>query len=104
MRKPIQIVAALVLGLSFADGSLADDTDIYLSPAVATGAEPLVMFTLDYRPNLTATVCGGTECDTLIAEGYLPPTGPYTFFPLLRAALKKVLDPIGGVRKGSTHR
>jgi type IV pilus assembly protein PilY1 len=100
MRKPIQIVAALVLGLSFADGSLADDTDIYLSPAVATGAEPLVMFTLDYRPNLTATVCGGTECDTLIAEGYLPPTGPYNFFQLLRAALKKVLDPIGGVRVG----
>jgi type IV pilus assembly protein PilY1 len=103
MRTFTRITAALAtlaLGLSFAGGALADDTDIYLNPAVATGAEPLVMFTLDYRPNLTATVCGGTECDTLIAEGYLPATGPYNFFQLLRAALKKVLDPIGGVRVG----
>jgi type IV pilus assembly protein PilY1 len=58
------------------------------------------MFTLDYRPNLTAAVCGGTECDNLIAGGYLPATGPYNFFQLLRAAFKKVLDPIGGVRIG----
>jgi len=100
MRKFTRIVAALALGLSFADGTLADDTDIYLSPNVAAGAEPLVMFVLDYRSNLGSTACNGSECDELIAQGYLPPTGPYTFFDLLRAVLKKVLDPLGGVKIG----
>ena len=87
-------------GLMVASPAGADDTDIYLNPAVASGAEPLVMFTLDYRPNLNSTVCNGNECDTLIAQGYLPAAGPYNFFQLLRAALMKVMDPIGGVRVG----
>jgi type IV pilus assembly protein PilY1 len=100
MRHLKQTIAVLFVFLSFVSRAPADDTDIYLNPSVAAGAEPLVMFALDYRPNLTATVCGGTECDTLIAEGYLPAAGPYNFFQLLRAALKKVLDPLGGVRVG----
>ena len=58
------------------------------------------MFTLDYRSNLGSSVCSGNECDSLIAEGYLPATGPYNFFQLLRGALKKVLDPLGGVKVG----
>ena len=69
MRKFTRIVAAMALGLSFADGTLADDTDIYLSPNVAAGAEPLVMFVLDYRSNLGSTACNGSECDELIAQG-----------------------------------
>lgn len=93
-------VAGMMVCLLLATQAIADDTDIYLNPSVASGAEPLVMFTLDYRPNLNSTVCGGTECDDLIADGYLPATGPYNFFQLLRAALKKVLDPIDGVRVG----
>lgn len=100
MGKLKHVIAGLAACVLIVPGATADDTDIYLNPSVAAGAEPLVMFTLDYRPNLTSTVCGGTECDTLIAEGYLPPTGPYNFFQILRAALKKVLDPIGGVRVG----
>lgn len=100
MRHFNQLIAGLLISLLFVLPASADDTDIYLNPSVASGAEPLVMFTLDYRPNLTSTVCGGTECDSLIAAGYLPATGPYNFFQLLRAALKKVLDPIGGVRVG----
>lgn len=100
MRNLTQRVAGLTVSLFLATQAVADDTDIYLDPSVASGAEPLVMFTLDYRPNLTSTVCGGTECDELIADNYLPATGPYNFFHLLRAALKKVLDPIGGVRVG----
>lgn len=91
--------AASVLILA-ASAASADDTDIYLNPKVPSGTEPLVMFTLDYRSNLGATVCNGSECDSLIAGGYLPETGPYTFFQLLRAVLKKVLDPIEGVRVG----
>ena len=100
MRHSNKITVGLIVWLSFALPVFGDDTDIYLNPSVAVGAEPLVMFTLDYRPNLTASVCGGTECDSLIAGGYLPATGPYNFFQLLRAALKKVLDPLGGVRIG----
>lgn len=100
MRILNQFVAATTVCMSLVYPVLADDTDIYLNPSVVAGAEPLVMFTLDYRPNLTSTVCGGTECDSLIAEGYLPATGPYNFFQLIRATLKKVLDPIGGVRVG----
>ena len=97
-RLPVTILLGACLGLSLP--SNADDTDIYLDAAAASGAEPMVMFVLDYRSNLTSTVCGGTECDELIAEGYLPATGPYNFFELLRGVLKKVLDPMGGVRVG----
>jgi type IV pilus assembly protein PilY1 len=100
MQQLRKIIAVSFVCLTLTSAVMADDTDIYLDASVASGAEPLVMFTLDYRPNLTSTVCGGTECDTLIAEGYLPATGPYNFFQILRAAMKKVLDPIGDVRVG----
>lgn len=91
--------ACLVL---LAMSGAADDTDIYLNPGqtLPAGSEPRVMFTLDYRPNLASTACNGSECDTLIAEGYLPSTGPYTYFDVLRAALRKVMDPLDGVRVG----
>lgn len=95
-----RLLCAITLILGLGGPVLADDTDIYLNPSVPTGAEPLVMFTLDYRSNLGSTVCNGTECDDLIAEGYLAATGPYNFFQLLRAVLKKVLDPLSGVQIG----
>lgn len=81
---------------------LADDTDIYLNAGAGlpVGSEPMVIFSLDYRPNLGSTACSGNECDTLIAEGYLPAAASYTFFDVLRAALKKVVDPLEGVRIG----
>jgi len=86
----------------------ADDTDIYLNPAVPVGSEPLVMFVLDWRPNLTSTVaCAtGTYCDDLRADGYLVDGqaagsgASTTFFDVLRAVLKKVIDPLGGVQVG----
>ena len=90
----------LLASLVLVTGARADDTDIYLSPPVASGAEPLVMFVIDYRSNLGSTACSGSECDELIAGGYMPATGPYTFFDVLRGALKKVLDPLSGVKIG----
>jgi len=80
----------------------ADDTDVYMNPGsgLPSGSEPMVMFSLDYRPNLGSTACNGTECDKLIAEGYMSATGPYTFFDVLQGALKKVFDPLEGVRVG----
>ena len=80
----------------------ADDTDVYLNvgAGLPENSEPLVMFSLDYRPNLGSTACNGSTCDQLIAEGYMNPTGPYTFFDVLRGALRKVFDPLEGVRVG----
>jgi type IV pilus assembly protein PilY1 len=78
----------------------ADDTDIYINNVPAVGSEPMVMFSLDYRPNLTATACQGDECDYLIAGGYLPVQADYTFFDVLRAVLKKVMEPLEGVKVG----
>ena len=82
-------LAALIFTIGSAQ---ADDTDVYMNPGAGLPAnsEPLVMFSLDYRPNLGSTACNGSECDTLIAEGYLPLQASYTFFDVLRAALRKV--------------
>ncbi|MEE9571085.1 MAG: hypothetical protein V3W02_05220, partial [Gammaproteobacteria bacterium] len=100
-KKFVQLTSGSVLLLMTAI-CLADDTDIYLNvgAGLPVGSEPLVVFSLDYRPNLGSAACNGSECDTLIAEGYLPAVGPYTFFDVLRAALRKVIEPIEGVRVG----
>jgi type IV pilus assembly protein PilY1 len=78
----------------------ADDTDIYINNVPSAGSAPMVMFSLDYRPNLTATACQGDECDYLIAGGYLPVQASYVFFDVLRAVLKKVMEPLEGVKVG----
>ena len=95
----VTLLASLIVTIGAAR---ADDTDVYMNPGsgLPPGSEPMVMFSLDYRPNLGATACNGNECDTLINEGYMAPTGPYTFFDVLRGALKKVFDPLEGVRVG----
>jgi type IV pilus assembly protein PilY1 len=93
--------AILTAVLVIASGtSQADDIEIYYGGAAVAGSEPMVMLSLDYRPNLGSAACTGNECDFLITEGYLSPTGPYTFFDLLRAALRKVMDPLEDVRVG----
>ncbi len=100
-KQFVQLTSASVLFFLTAI-CLADDTDVYLNGGggLPAGSEPMVIFSLDYRPNLGSSACGGSECDTLIAEGYLPAAGPYTFFDVIRAALKKVVDPLEGVRIG----
>ncbi|HLF98115.1 MAG TPA: PilC/PilY family type IV pilus protein [Methylococcaceae bacterium] len=104
-RKTIHL-AALLVGMTMASGLYADDTDIYFNnPNNAPGA-PLVMLSLDYRSNLGATVCtGGTlaGCQKLFEQGYLakdPSTQTIVFNELLRAVLKKVIDPIEGLKIG----
>ena len=92
-------LAALIFMIGTAQ---ADDTDVYMNPGAGLppNSEPMVMFSLDYRPNLGSTACNGNECDDLIKEGYMSATGPYTFFDVLRGALRKVFDPLEGVRVG----
>ncbi|MDH3267080.1 MAG: hypothetical protein OEM25_08955, partial [Gammaproteobacteria bacterium] len=96
-------LTALLATLIFTIGSAgADDTDVYMNPGAGLpdNSEPMVMFSLDYRPNLASTACKDGACDTLIAEGYMSPTGPHTFFDVLRGALRKVLDPLEGIKVG----
>ncbi len=100
--KKWTLTAALAALISIVGTASADDTDVYLNPGAGlpSGSEPMVMFSLDYRPNLASTACNDDECDTLIKEGYMSSTGPYTFFDVLRGALRKVFDPLEGVRVG----
>jgi type IV pilus assembly protein PilY1 len=102
---------ATVLLLLMAAPSQADDIDIYYSTGSAIeGAEPMVMFSLDWRPNLGSTACGGSECDFLknqtytdaggVEQPYLPAQASYVYFDLLRAVLRKVMEPLDGLRVG----
>lgn len=102
LHKKIALMLSLASLLFVVGASQADDTDVYLNPGAGLqpNSEPMVMFSLDYRPNLGSTACNGDDCDTLIAEGYMKATGPYTFFDVLRGALRKVFDPLEGVKVG----
>lgn len=108
LRRVIaQIVCIVAVLFTLSGRAWADDTDVYLHAQVASGAEPLVMFILDYRSNLGSTVsCDvGSTCDELRVEGYLTdaPAGSgdsTTFFDMLRAVFKKVLTPLDNVKVG----
>ena len=98
----LSLTAALATLIFVIGSAQADDTDVYMNPGAGLppNSEPMVMFSLDYRPNLGSAACNGNECDTLISEGYMSATGPYTFFDVLRGAMRKVFDPLEGVRIG----
>ena len=98
--KTVTAALAVALVAGAQAPTRADDTDLYLDPIRPAGSEPMVMFSLDYRPNLGSTACKGGSCQTLIDEGWLPAQASYTFFDVLRAVLKKVLDPLEGVQIG----
>ena len=102
MIKKIALTTALAALVCTVGSARADDTDVYMNPGsgLPSGSEPMVMFSLDYRPNLGSTACTNGECQTLIDEGYMNEDGPYTFFDVLRGALRKVFDPLDGVRVG----
>lgn len=92
------MLCSLLTGLALTVS--ADDTDIYTGAALGGGVAPLVMFSIDYRSNLGSSICSGSECDNLITQGYLPATGPYSRFDVLRAVLKKVLSAVGDLEIG----
>lgn len=102
----------------------ADDIDIYDNPSASSADAPVVMFTLDWRPNLAATVCQSGSCNFLLyqtdpngnvitdssgnpipltytdANGnpqpYLTLSGGSTsFFNLLRGSLTYVIQQVG---------
>jgi len=102
MKTKLLLTLAIAATTVTCGSAYADDTDVYsnVGSGLPDGSEPMVMFSLDYRPNLGSTACNGGVCDTLIAEGYMAPTGPYVFFDVLRGALRKVMDPLEGVKVG----
>jgi type IV pilus assembly protein PilY1 len=102
--KPLKatLTASLAVLILTIGSAHADDTDVYMNPGAGLppGSEPMVMFSLDYRPNLAATACQNGECDALIKEGYMPLQASYTFFDVLRGVMRKVFGPLEGVRVG----
>ena len=101
LRK-VSLMASLATLIFVIGSAQADATDVYMNPGAGLppDSEPMVMFSLDYRPNLGSAACNGSDCDALIAEGYMSATGPYTFFDVLRGALRKVFDSLEGVKVG----
>ncbi|MBT8147605.1 MAG: hypothetical protein KJN90_12180, partial [Gammaproteobacteria bacterium] len=88
--------------------SIADDTDIYINAAPPDGAAPMVFLSLDYRPNLGATICtevspqdSSGQCGTLLGEAYPNlDTGPgkVTLFDGMRAVFKTVFDELDNIQ------
>lgn len=114
MRKPLlsaAMSALAVLAVLSVPQAKADDTEIYLTPPTNTGAEPLVMLSLDYRDNLGSSICNNTAVGACTASDYfraqpgfvasdLPASGTLNFFEMLRLTLKYVLREVSGVQIG----
>jgi type IV pilus assembly protein PilY1 len=102
MKNRLLLLLAFAASTVTIGSAYADDTDVYINrgSSLPANSEPMVMFSLDYRPNLGSTACNSGACDSLIAEGYMSANGPYTFFDVLRGALRKVFDPLEGVKVG----
>ena len=112
LNKQFQFILILVI-TSLTHTVMADDTDIYLTAGAPATDEPLVMFALDWRPNLASTVCNaGSTVDATIATNcgydvdfvtnYLTATdksdSTITFFELLRASLRQALEPLSRMK------
>lgn len=111
-RKLTHSAAAAALLVLSHTPATADDAEIYVNQSGATAGKPAVMFTLDWRPNLTSEVCNDwAQCYPLFQKAGMlaelgstgagdPPSEGVTFFQLLRAALQVVLAPVEGVYIG----
>lgn len=118
MHAMTRTALIMYLGLAFfASTSFstvrADDTDIYLRNAPAPEAVPLVMFSIDYRPDLGSTVCANVDVDCAAADYFrgfpktkvwldstVPAGGKFEYFDMLRLALHVTLTQITGVKVG----
>jgi len=94
--------------LLIGSAALADDIDIYVGNQ-SSDTEPMVMFFLDYRPNLGSTVCANVKSNCDPAEYFLadpataadvPASGKLTLFHVLRLSLKQVFARTDGVKVG----
>lgn len=97
------------LGLSLPALVRADDTDIYILNEPPPGSEPMIMLTLDYRSNLTSTICSDVNAGSCTQAKWfrdqgmaadLPSSGALVFFDVLRLSLKYVIGRVSGVKVG----
>ncbi len=100
------LLRASLLGLLLLPALVrADDTDIYINNTPPVQSQPLVMFSIDYRSNLTSTVCsnaGAASCvegqyfrnNGLSSEMASLGTGKLTLFDVIRFSLKLVLQKV----------
>ncbi|MFA5939421.1 MAG: PilC/PilY family type IV pilus protein [Sinimarinibacterium sp.] len=90
-KARLAILSAAIVVLS---GRLyADDTDIYILREPPEDAAPLVMFSLDYRANLTSTICAKADDASCSAAQYFANYKDESGNP--DAFLKAQLDAIG---------
>ncbi|MBL4820863.1 MAG: hypothetical protein JKY98_07735 [Gammaproteobacteria bacterium] len=88
--------------------SIADDTDIYINARPAGSSEPMVIISLDYRPNLGSTLCTQVSppdpngaCGNLLGEAYDAldsGAGTVTLFDGIRAVFKTVFDELDSIQ------
>jgi type IV pilus assembly protein PilY1 len=112
LRRAATCAFGILLGLGSVTGSVrADDTDIYIDPSVPVTDQPMVMFSLDYRPNLMGSpAAAGTEAFFTAAPynlGTLITTlktingnDSLNYFDQLFLALVAVLQGVQGVKVG----
>lgn len=105
-RATIALLAALLIGLP----AVADDTELYFGKSSPDAPAPLVMLTLDYRPNVAnANYCGGeADCRSKMGDeiyDQLDPAvkgGSVTLFDSFQAVFKLVFksDAFDGMKIG----
>jgi len=95
------LVCGMLLALYSGTAALADDTEIYDGTGSSYVAPPLVMFTIDFQPQVISSTynCTSATCTALISGGYLASSST-TRFGILVASLKYVLNSVKDVKIG----
>lgn len=116
----ITIICIVLFSLAATRPVLADDTDIYINQNTNANTAPLLMFSLDWRPNLgnhacnftvtspldysaIASSCGNGWTATFIQNNFTSTQlskGYITNFELLRAVLNNTMSSLDGINIG----
>lgn len=105
------LLALALAALLWPLAAVSDDTDIYINNTPPQNSLPLVMFSVDYRSNLTANICSDASSSSCTQATYFRNnglaadiaalgSGQLVFFDLLRLSLKLVLQKVSGVKIG----
>ncbi|MEX0899458.1 MAG: PilC/PilY family type IV pilus protein [Gammaproteobacteria bacterium] len=103
MKTLIRTILVLSLGL-LPSLVYAEDIEIYMAPQQPAGGEPLVMFSLDFRPSLGASVDNYT--DYFLGElgeddaDVLAIGNDWSYFDLLRQSIRVVMQDLSGLKIG----
>lgn len=116
-----KLVMTLAIMFGMTTPAVADDIEIFFNALPITVGDPMVMFSLDWRPNLTSTICNFTYDASDSDRDYLDPCssgdvwsddikqaffetdlsdGTVDFLEILRASLRVVLDEVSDVKVG----